>query len=532
MNLGSSLNFYKMPKTIFYQGLSFQDIFVTGLTNQFLSAGFLVLAILSLTKKNHIRTAFLISLSILSHFIFGLVIVLLCTVKMAFDRDFKNLLKIGIICFGLTAFFIVPLYIYKDFMITQVAMPFKTGFWLSMVAVLFLLFKSKNFSYHLSFSALLLVSFIGLAKILNKFNFPYPNFHYYRLLYPSLLLSLFAVAFFLNEAHAKWKKVMLTGIFSLAWFGNFGGHFYAADIFTAYIPEFESISPPSQSDFGKGRTYFFGIGRPVDFAAEINTRINEQRLFFVKGLYWESAQANKLISSVIYKLMGPPTVLEGMGEKTFETKSCEFFKCAFKSLMNITSVSEIWMPPKETLLKYFELGIPERKKFLSCYDDLLNSLEAPSGQLKFSAMIQNRYINRDTAIVKPVDRRNSETTIDAITERCEANPNDDGRIDEINLPSIHRNFSGNYVLNLPVHLAEYHVSLQYFPGLKYDTGKSKGLVPVQSKSGVIIQGSETVHLYYERTWIMWFAYVITALSVTSGLIALVVTSAKSSHSDK
>ncbi|MBO9668311.1 MAG: hypothetical protein J7501_16035, partial [Bdellovibrio sp.] len=198
--LGHEINFYKDPFVIYFQGLSLQDIFIVGLTNQFLSAAFLVFGILALAKNDRNRTIFHLSMAILSHFIFGLVIVLLCTVKKIFEKDFKNLAIIGAASFGLTAFFVIPLFVYRSSMINVYSMPTRSGFWLTLVTFSFLFLKKKNFSYYLGFGSFLLVAFIAFAKLSERYGYPFPSFHFYRLLFPSLLLFIFTVGFALNES--------------------------------------------------------------------------------------------------------------------------------------------------------------------------------------------------------------------------------------------------------------------------------------------------------------------------------------------
>jgi hypothetical protein len=530
-NWGSFLNFYQNPQIGYFQGLSFQDIYITGITNQFLSAAFLILSILSLTKKNNLKSSSLISLTILSHFVFGLVAVLFCTVQKLFNREFKNLLAIGSICFGLTAFFVIPLLIYRDYLIPQVAVPFRTGFWLSTVAVAFLFFKNRRFSFLLAFTSLILVGLVGYAKVFQKFEIPIVNFHYYRFLFPSLVMLILAVAFALDEQIGKVRGYLLLGIFAFIWFGNFGGHFYPENILTAYEPKMEKIEPSQQNDFSEGRSYFFGIGRPVDFAVEVNTHLQNQRSFFTKGLYWESAPANRLISNSIFKMMGPPTVLEGTGAKSFENKTCDFYKCFFNSFLNMTGATEVWMPSKIALAQYFLLGLPDRIRFFNCYDKILESLKPAEGILKFSVIEQNRYINRNTALVKSVNANTLNITVDNMVARCELNSSDDGKINSDISPKISRSSSGNYEIELPPDPGSFHVSLQYFPGLMYDTDKAKDLIPKNDSSGIVITGANKVTLYYQRTWVMWISYFISLLTVIGMFTVLVVRSKDSSRSE-
>ncbi|QDK47111.1 hypothetical protein DOM22_19050 [Bdellovibrio sp. ZAP7] len=530
-NLGFFLNFYKVPHIIYYQGLSFQDIFITGLMNQFLSAGFLILSIISLSKRNNTKTAVFIALTILSHFIFGLVAVLYCIVKKVFEKDLKNLVYIGAICFGLTSMFLIPMVVYREFLVHQISMPKKTAFWLTMTAFLFLFFRKPKTSFCLSFTALLLAAVIGYAKTFQKFGLPVIPFHYYRLLYPTILLLILAVAFALNESSSKIRKSLLITVFMIAWFGNFGGHLYSQDIFTTYQPKLESITPSQPTEFGQGRSYMFGFGRPVDFAMEIAAHTNGYRSFFTKGLYWESAPANRNISAAIFKMMGPPTVLEKESDFAFEHKSCQFYTCFFNSFLNMTAATEVWMPSKESLIQYFQLNYAERRKFISCYDDILKSLQRVDGDLKFELISEGRYLNPNTSIVKFHDTNSPEMSVSEMERMCDANPPSDGRIDGKSSPKIIRNSAGDYSIALPSTPGTFHVSLQYFPGLVYDTATDKGVIPKVQPAGILITGSGQTHLHYSRPVVMWISYLITALTILWIAIAFLGRSQGSSRSD-
>ncbi|WP_413292292.1 hypothetical protein ACLSU7_12895 [Bdellovibrio sp. HCB185ZH] len=530
-NFGLFLNFYKVPHTIYYQGLSFQDIFITGLMNQFLSAGFLILSVVSISKKKNTKTAIFIALTILSHFIFGLVAVLYCIVMKILEKDLKNLFYIGVICFGLTAMFLIPMSVYREFLVHQISLPKKTAFWLSMVAFLFLFFEKPKTSFCLSFTALLLAAIVGYAKTFQKFGLPVIPFHYYRLLYPTLLLVIIAVAFALNENTSKTRKSLLVAVFLISWFGNFGGHLYSQNIFTTYQPKLESITPSVAPDFGKGRSYMFGFARPVDFAMEIAAHVNGYRSFFTKGLYWESAPANRNISAAIFKMMGPPTVLEKEQPFEFEHKSCEFFTCFFNSFLNMTSATEVWMPSKESLIQFFQMNYVERRKFISCYDNILRSLQRTDGELKFELISEARYINHNTSIVKPYDANSHPTTVSEMERMCDANSMSDGRVDGKSSPQITRKSAGNYSIDLPNTSGTFHVSLQYFPGLVYDTEGKKGVTPEVLPEGILITGSGPTDLYYSRPAVMWISYLITALTILWVITAFLVQSKGSSRSD-
>lgn len=526
----ANLNFYNTPHVTFFQGLTFHDIYITGLTTQFLSAGFLILSILSLTKRNLRKTSILISLAILSHFIFGLVAVVFCTVKKLFESQFKDLFIIGITCLGLTAFFLIPMGMNHNYMVSQISMPLRSGFWLSVVALLFLFFKRGTLSFYLSFTAFALVGSIGLAKLMQKYELPIFAFHYYRLLFPSLLILILAVAFALNESNSKLRKGLLVLLFTIAWFGNFGGRFYTERLFEKYEPRIASVTPKTSQDLESGRTYFFGLSRPIDFAIEINTRLQGQRSFFTKGLYWESAPSNIFISEMLYQLMGPPTVLGFKHENIFSDKSCEVVSCFFKTFLNATGATEVWMPPQLTLLNYFDIGFKERHKFLSCYDFVLTTLDKSSGFLDMGAASENRYTNSSSSIVKKYSG-NSPTSIADIVSRCQRNPDDDGRVDGRASPIIKRQAAGDYSVVLPQNLAKYSVSLQYFPGLTYESNGKNGLVPTAETMGITIEGSGPTKIIYKRPWFMWISYLLSIGTILVLIIQWVRTKCRI-HSDK
>ncbi|WP_413576221.1 hypothetical protein ACLVWU_17705 [Bdellovibrio sp. HCB290] len=511
-NFGHSLNFYDNPVTMFFQGLTLQDIYVTGITNQFLSAGFLVLAILSFQKRDKSLTALWISLTILSHYIFGFVAVLVYLIKKIFEKDIRSLIHVGVISFGLTAFFLIPMLVNGKYLVTLESIPTRTGFWLTLVGFSFLFFKNKTFSYYLAFAAFVFVSFIGIAKISLKYHLPIVPFHYYRFLFISLILFVFAVAFALNEPISWKRKVSIFFLFIIAWVGNFGGHFTPSYFLWWYSPKVVSMEPAQLNDFSAGRTYFFGVSRGVDFVSEIKTHLLNERSFFMKGLYWESAPANKLISSSLFYLTGPPSVLDGDFKNPFKDKSCEAVNCFFKSLLNQTAVTEVFMPPYQAVLDYFFQDNINRYKLVSCYNNLLSSLGPQTGAYSYEALTLNRYLNHETAIVRTFKPDAPPASVDLFYYRCTKNPTDDGRVPDEEKHVIVRVSSGNYEIQSQPGTSEVQVAMQYFPGFRYDNANEKELIPRDVPAGMVLKVTEITKLYYQRSPIMWMSYVISLAS--------------------
>ncbi|WP_413585659.1 hypothetical protein [Bdellovibrio sp. HCB274] len=511
-NFGHSLNFYENPVTMFFQGLTLQDIYVTGITNQFLSAGFLVLAILSTQKKEKYLTALWISLTILSHFVFGLVAVIFYVIKKVFEKDVRALVLVGIVSLGLTAFFMFPMLAYGKYLVKLESIPMRTGFWLTMVGFSFLFFKNRTFSYYLAFTAFVFVSFIGIAKVSLKYQLPIIPFHYYRFLFISLLLFVFAVTFALNESHSWKRKTLIVSLFITAWVGNFGGHFTPSYFLWWYSPKVVSMEPAQLNDFSAGRTYFFGVSRGVDFVSEIKTHLLGERSFFLKGLYWESAPANRLISSSLFYLTGPPSVLDGDFRNPFKEKSCEVMSCFFKSMLNQTAVTEVFMPSYQAVLQYFWQSNESRDKLVSCYNDLISALGPQTGAYSYEALTLNRYLNHETAIVRTFRPDTPNASVELFFNRCSKNPNDDGRVPDEEKHIITRVSSGDYEIQTQPGTSTVQVAMQYFPGFRYDNAKEKGLIPTDVTAGMILKASDVTNLYYKRTAIMWISYVISILS--------------------
>ncbi len=514
---GHTFNFYKRPFVIYFQGLSFQDIYTVGLTNQFLCAGFLILGILALARDSSNKTIFYITMSILSHFIFGLVIVLLCIFKKLFDKDYKNLFKIGFITFGLTAFFMVPLLAYRYQMINVPSMPIRSGFWLTAVTFLFLLLRKNTYSYILGFTAFSLVGLIAFAKLIEKYYHFTPNFHFYRLLQPSLLLLILALGFAFNEQLGKIRKVLLATVFVVVWVVNFGGHYWAPDTFSYYNPTLEKLDFPKKANLGDGRSYLFSIERPIDFTMDLNLYIQGERDFFTKGLYWESAPANQMISTPHYTLMQGPSVLDVKVTHDVSTESCPVIACIFNSLLNYSATREVWLPPPAFLGQNFTGFSLSRERFSSCYNEALKPLARKPGQIVYKEFQFERYINENTSVIRPFSDSLA-TDSEEMYKACIANPLNDGSLDGSKMPKLVRHRSGNYLLQLPNETSKWLVSFQYFEGFKYDTTGRQGVKASSSKLGMIVEGSGATNLYYERTSIMMFSYVISILSYLGILI--------------
>jgi hypothetical protein len=515
--LGHGLNFYKKPFVIYFQGLSFQDIYTVGLTNQFLCAGFLILGILALARNDRNKTIFYITMSILSHFIFGLVIVLICVVKKLFEKDYKNLVLIGSVTLGLTAFFLIPLLAYRSQMINVPSMPIRSGFWLTAVTFLFLFLKKDTFSYKLGFCAFTLVGFIALAKLVEKYYLFTPNFHFYRLLQPSLLLLILSLGFAFNENTKVIRKTLLAVIFTSVWLVNFGGHYWAPDIFSVYEPHLEKVEVPEKSDFANGRSYVFSIERPIDFTIDLNLYLQGERNYFTKGLYWESARANQMVSTPHFTLMQGPSVLDVKVTHDISGESCPVVACIFNSMLNYSNSYEVFMPPKEFLGQSFTGFNLSRDRFSTCYSEILRPLKATSGKILYKNYQFDRYVNANTSVVRPYSESLAGNS-DEMLKSCLANPMDDGRVKNDKMPGLVRNHSGSYHLNLPEQESKWLVSLQYFEGFKYDTESAKGIDAIPSKLGILIESKGSTNLYYQRTKLMIASYVVSILSYLGVII--------------
>lgn len=518
---GLDLNFYKKPFVIYFQGLSFQDIYTVGLTNQFLCAGFLILGILAIARNQRNKIIFYITMSILSHFIFGLVIVLLCIIKKLFENDFKNLIVIGAATFGLTAFFLVPLLVYRGQMINVPSMPIKSGFWLTAVTFLFLLLKKDTFSYKLGFCAFSLVGFIALAKLVEKYYHFTPNFHFYRLLQPSLLIVILALGFAFNEQTKPLRKILLGVVFSAVWLVNFGGHYWAPDLFSTYKPSIEKVEFPKETHFNDGRSYVFSMERPIDFTIDLNLYLQGDRSYFTKGLYWESARANQMISTPHFTLMQGPSVLDIKVTHDISGESCPVVACIFNSMLNYSVSHEVFLPPTEFLGQAFTGFNLSRERFSACYGEVLKPLQATPGKVLYKNFQYDRYLNNNTSMVRPFSAANA-TDAGEMLRNCIADPLNDGRVVKKDRPEITRIQSGSYLLELPEHKEKWSVSLQYYKGFKYDTKDSQGLDAQPSNLGIMIEGSGPTKLYFKRTNIMIISYAISIFSYLAVIILYLV----------
>jgi hypothetical protein len=268
---------------------------------------------------------------------------------------------------------------------------------------------------------------------------------------------------------------------------------------------------PRTMDLSQGRSYAFSMERPIDFTIDLNLFLQGDRNFFNKGLYWESAPANQMISSSLYNMMGAPSVLDLEFTHDLTSQSCDVFRCYFQSFLNYSGSYEVWMPPKNVLVQYFRNFEWIREKYISCLDPMLSSLEKTPGYLEYKQTPFDRYINPNASLVRPYSA-DMPTDVRSFANKCIANSKDDGRVDRSLTPELQRSSSGDYKLNLPSEVRKWTLSLQYFEGFKYDTQGKEALIPAPEKLGMTIEGSGPTHLYFERPWIFTVSYVISILS--------------------
>lgn len=323
-----------------YQGLSFWDLLVTGLSSQILGGAFFLLLIRAVIsrKRPHVIGA-LLCVTILSHIIMGLMATVVVVLLVLQERRKTFLAPLTLWCL-VTAFFTVPFVASKSFLVSSKLLLIEPWpFFLFAFLALMTLKPAKE--SRLLFTAALIALLPSVLKdpisaaslgplgdtlrqlhqfVLGKLAASLPAFHYYRLGMPAVLLLLTGAALALDRATRQPKWWCVSRTLSLVVVGLWAIEHQVGTTLEFYTKRASSISTsPSISSHidpswgheeGLPRLWFIENGRRIDFGLESYLSLTRGDLFFSKGLLWESSRSNVLITSSLATQFGPPAILD------------------------------------------------------------------------------------------------------------------------------------------------------------------------------------------------------------------------------
>lgn len=336
------LFFMQKPGTLYFQGLGFTDLFVTGLSSQFLGAIFFFYFVAEFLNRRRSFVLFLtVALTLASHIVMGLVMLGMILLLSLESREKKVTLPL-ILGVLINAFYILPFAYYSDYVAkTNILFEYNIGFYIVSILGLIL---SLNYKYVrlLFIGSFGLFSPLFLAVPLEKLGISIPAFHYYRFSSSAIILLVIGSAFLISRPFKeKWKNVVHILYMSLFIF-IIHGHISVKKIKLNHESfknsQLKIVSDPiTMSDKFK-RTWVIQDKRTSDFGMESWLKTQKDNLLFVKGLYWESSYNNIHLTSYLSTTLAPPVVLDYF---YFYGHSCEKQKCLMDQFFSDYNIGSI-----------------------------------------------------------------------------------------------------------------------------------------------------------------------------------------------
>jgi hypothetical protein len=313
--------------------------------------------------------------------------------------------------------------------------------------------------------------------------------------------------------------------------------------------EFHFLNPqtPSGDDSRFTRNFVFGDSRSTDFGIESMLYVADQGQHSVKGLYWESAKANRFLSSYLATLAEPPVVLDYF---YYYGQPCAIHSCILDHFIQDYQIGKITLDPATS----FSYMRDEKKQ---CYQKILQENGTQNfiwarrpDDLQFSGRTLWTYaVNPTDAAIKAGLSQDLVQILDPSTVRILAGdesqfhqealqmvfhscqkgatpnltfiPNQSGIASNYSLPSPPQSASvewarrgqGDYEIQIhsPVPIA-FKIKLHYYPGLKLFDEKNQEIPLIQGYPHLIAVAKGTVELKYVRPWYFYLGYWVSSIS--------------------
>ena len=342
-----------------YQGLSFWDLLVTGLSSQILGGGFFLLLVReTIGRKRPQVIGALLCFTILSHIIMGLMAALLVAVFVLHERRKQFLVPLTLWSL-LTAFFTLPFFASAPFLVSSKLVLINPWPLVLFAGIVLAVLKPSQEARVLLWAALLAFlpniiegpsSNTSLTILRDAFDrastavrsmlgFTLPAFHYYRLGMPALLLMITGTAVCLDRARPLkrcWSLARALGVSVACLWAiehELGSTFEFYTERASSLTTAPTVSPHLDPSWGREdgipRLWFIENGRRIDFGLESYLSLTREDLFFSKGLLWESSRGNVLITSALATQFGPPAILDYF---YYYGYSCESRACLLEQM--------------------------------------------------------------------------------------------------------------------------------------------------------------------------------------------------------
>jgi len=304
--------------------LGTSDIVVIGLISEILGCVFLQLLLFELLgkKRSFVLTLFA-CLAFLSHLVVGPVAMLILFLYFAFHRP-RNWIRYILWALGITAFFWVPLVVYKSLLITSNVIHRLPEFTLLALLLSLFLANRKSPVFIIALVGTLIVLPPIVDPVLSFFSLQWtsilPSFHYYRFGSIGVVLALVSFVGMLNEyviykLHTKYNKkfaalVVLLCLFCL---GRYFGVWYGwMEWWDVVIQQLWPNNVPTAADLAlfknidqDKRILTIDMKRAGDNAIDSLDQYLWYQNNFVKGLYRESSKSNQLLISYLANILSP-----------------------------------------------------------------------------------------------------------------------------------------------------------------------------------------------------------------------------------
>jgi hypothetical protein len=316
------------PELLYFQGMSFQDLWQTGLSSQILGGIFFFLLLYLIREKSNsfIKIFIVISGLILSHLVvalagaFFLIVYFVCLIANKDQNRIKTLFFASLSSLCLCSFFWLPFLRYRNYMSSahlsstslNVLALFSLLFLLQYFLKYFVAQKRDLLDEPVVIASCLLCLLVFSEAWLRKWGVPTPVLHYYRFeiyVLVGLVISsgIFLEKYFSNRAQLVLPLFLL--IFIVYQFPMMHYFFSEARLTPTRLGDLES-DPARVARALNGRTLTLEPERTVDFSIDSLLWINNENYRSVKGLYWESTKTNNLLSTYLASILSPPVVLD------------------------------------------------------------------------------------------------------------------------------------------------------------------------------------------------------------------------------
>ena len=549
------------PELVDLQGMSVVDLFITGLSNQFL-AGICLFAICKeLIEPSRYQKRILIAAcigAILSHIVVSVVCFMLVVFYFVQIESKKQTAKTVAIIIGLSSFYAIPFLTNGSYLVSSNIFRFQpwAAFVITSVGLGFY-YRDKVANVFLAASVILL----STVTLISKFEFlsaHFPKFHYYRFTIIAFYLSIIGLSVGLSRLNVIGVKKSSRHWFGLALCASFLIYIIIAfnlqkvdvhwpSLQRTYV-DFRSVGDLHTKEYGRYLT--FGKDRSCDTGIDSILSIQYPEFRSSKGLFWESSYTNTVQSSYLATLLSPPVVLDYF---YYYGYSCPVQKCLMDQYFrmfnvngfigNMDYLNYIKSPQKECYKQIVNEGT-NYFSFHQTGDLKVNSDVYPiyKTEPKPGATIPPSYSNEGVEIIQPSHMQVLTTNKDhfhrEVMEKafkdCNQSfetsftpifllPTEASHLEELKrlypvpdvAPAQHVGISlqkiddDEYIFDLPPRTTWFLVKLAPQPGMRILNEEGDVVPTLKGMPYTYGIGQGKMRIVFARTWKFWLGYLVT-----------------------